>query len=77
MGLVQQLHLGVALDGAGQHPAAWRVSAVQPTALFTAAHYLAHAKLAEAASLDFVTLDDSLGLQPAVKTSSAVGSTRC
>jgi hypothetical protein len=50
MGLVQQLHLGVALDGAGQHPAAWRVSEVQPTALFTAAHYLTHAKLAEAAS---------------------------
>ncbi|WP_181771839.1 LLM class flavin-dependent oxidoreductase [Amycolatopsis pittospori] len=64
MGSAQQLHLGVALDGAGQHPAAWRVSAVRPAALFTAGHYLAHAKLAEAASLDFVTLDDTLGLQP-------------
>ncbi|MER6663426.1 LLM class flavin-dependent oxidoreductase [Amycolatopsis japonica] len=64
MGFAQQLHLGVALDGAGQHPAAWRVSDVRPSALFTAAHYLAHAKLAEAASLDFVTLDDTLALQP-------------
>ncbi len=64
MGSAQQLHLGVALDGAGQHPAAWRVSGVRPAALFTAAHYLAHAKLAEAASLDFVTLDDTLALQP-------------
>ncbi|MFI9451034.1 LLM class flavin-dependent oxidoreductase [Amycolatopsis sp. NPDC052450] len=63
MGSAQQLHLGVALDGAGQHPAAWRVSDVRPAALFTAAHYLAHAKLAEAASLDFVTLDDTLALQ--------------
>ncbi|MEC3976520.1 LLM class flavin-dependent oxidoreductase [Amycolatopsis sp. H20-H5] len=60
----QQLHLSAALDGAGHHPAAWRVSAVEPRALFTAAHYLQHAKLAAAASLDFVTLDDTLGLQP-------------
>jgi len=59
-----QLHLGVAIDGAGYHPAAWRVSAVEPAALFTSGHYLTYAKLAEAASLDFVTLDDSLALQP-------------
>ncbi|RSN56932.1 LLM class flavin-dependent oxidoreductase [Amycolatopsis sp. WAC 04182] len=64
MASAQQLHLGVALDGAGQHPAAWRVSDVHPAALFTAAHYLTHAKRAEAASLDFVTLDDTLALQP-------------
>ena len=59
-----QLHLGVAIDGAGYHPAAWRVSAVEPAALFTSGHYLKYAKLAESASLDFVTLDDSLALQP-------------
>ena len=59
-----QLHLGVAIDGAGHHPAAWRVSAAEPAALFTAGHYLKHVKLAEAASLDFVTLDDSFALQP-------------
>ncbi len=59
-----QLHLGVAIDAAGHHPAAWRVSAAEPAALFTAAHYLSQAKLAEAASLDFVTLDDTLALQP-------------
>jgi len=59
-----QLHLGVAIDAAGHHPAAWRVSAAEPAALFTAGHYLTQAKLAEAASLDFVTLDDTLALQP-------------
>jgi alkanesulfonate monooxygenase SsuD/methylene tetrahydromethanopterin reductase-like flavin-dependent oxidoreductase (luciferase family) len=58
-----ELQLGVAIDGAGYHPAAWRVSAVEPAALFTAGHYLKYAKQAEAASLDFVTLDDSLALQ--------------
>ncbi len=58
-----ELHLGVAIDGAGYHPAAWRVSAAEPAALFTSGHYLRYAKLAEAASLDFVTLDDSLALQ--------------
>ena len=59
-----QLHLGVAIDAAGHHPAAWRVSAAEPAALFTAGHYLAQARLAEAASLDFVTLDDTLAPQP-------------
>ncbi|WP_020668506.1 LLM class flavin-dependent oxidoreductase [Amycolatopsis nigrescens] len=59
-----QLHLGAALDGAGAHPAAWRVSDAEPRALFTAAHYLANARLAESAALDFVTLDDSLAPQP-------------
>ncbi|WP_158881452.1 LLM class flavin-dependent oxidoreductase [Amycolatopsis anabasis] len=59
-----QLHLGAALDGAGRHPAAWRVSSADPAALFTSAHYLAHARLAESALLDFVTLDDSLAIQP-------------
>jgi alkanesulfonate monooxygenase SsuD/methylene tetrahydromethanopterin reductase-like flavin-dependent oxidoreductase (luciferase family) len=58
------LHLGVAIDGVGYHPAAWRVSSVEPSALFTAAYYLEHARLAESASVDFVTLDDSLALQP-------------
>ncbi|MEV6641963.1 LLM class flavin-dependent oxidoreductase [Amycolatopsis sp. NPDC051371] len=58
-----ELHLGVAIDGAGFHPAAWRVSAAEPAALFTSGHYLRYAKLAEAASLDFVTLDDSRALQ--------------
>jgi hypothetical protein len=30
------LHLAVALDGAGWHPAAWRDPAATPAALFTA-----------------------------------------
>ncbi|SDY61478.1 Flavin-dependent oxidoreductase, luciferase family (includes alkanesulfonate monooxygenase SsuD and methylene tetrahydromethanopterin reductase) [Amycolatopsis xylanica] len=59
-----ELHFGAAIDGAGYHPAAWRASGVEPAALFTAAHYLTYARLAESAKLDFVTLDDSLGVQP-------------
>ncbi|MFD8498232.1 LLM class flavin-dependent oxidoreductase [Amycolatopsis sp. NPDC059657] len=59
-----ELHFGVAIDGAGYHPAAWRASGVEPAALFTSAHYLTYARLAEYAKLDFVTLDDSLGVQP-------------
>ena len=30
-------HLGIALDGAGWHPAAWRLDAARPAALFDAA----------------------------------------
>jgi hypothetical protein len=56
------LHLGVALDGMGYHPAAWRASGVEPSVLFTAAYYLKQARLAESAALDFVTLDASLAL---------------
>jgi alkanesulfonate monooxygenase SsuD/methylene tetrahydromethanopterin reductase-like flavin-dependent oxidoreductase (luciferase family) len=55
----RQLHLGVAIDHLGQHPAAWRQSPGQPGRVFTAEPYVAHTRLAESGLLDFVTLDDS------------------
>ncbi|WP_440087511.1 LLM class flavin-dependent oxidoreductase [Streptosporangium sp. LJ11] len=57
------LHLAVALDGAGWHPAAWRDPAASPKALFTAAYWAALAAEAEHGLLDFVTIEDSLALQ--------------
>ncbi|MFC3996642.1 LLM class flavin-dependent oxidoreductase [Nocardiopsis sediminis] len=57
------LHIGAAIDGAGAHPAAWRVAPARPADLFTAAHYADAAREAERGALDFVTLDDSLALQ--------------
>ncbi|MFC9291133.1 FMNH2-dependent monooxygenase, partial [Streptomyces sp. NPDC057052] len=33
------LHLAVALDGAGRHPAAWREPGARPHDLFTAGHW--------------------------------------
>ncbi|WP_214410835.1 LLM class flavin-dependent oxidoreductase [Sphaerisporangium fuscum] len=57
------LHLAVALDGAGWHPAAWRDPAAAPRALLTARYWAGLAAEAERGLLDFVTIEDSLGLQ--------------
>jgi alkanesulfonate monooxygenase SsuD/methylene tetrahydromethanopterin reductase-like flavin-dependent oxidoreductase (luciferase family) len=57
------LHLGVALDGAGWHPAAWRTDDAQPKDLFTAGYWLDLVRTAERGLIDFVTIEDSLGLQ--------------
>ncbi|MER6912687.1 LLM class flavin-dependent oxidoreductase [Streptomyces sp. NPDC000594] len=57
------LHLAVALDGAGWHPAAWREPGARPEALFTAGYWAGLVAEAERGLLDFVTFEDSLGLQ--------------
>ncbi|MFJ9696364.1 LLM class flavin-dependent oxidoreductase [Kitasatospora sp. NPDC101183] len=57
------LHLAVALDGAGWHPAAWRAEGARPGELFTAAYWADLAAEAERGLLDFVTVEDALGLQ--------------
>jgi alkanesulfonate monooxygenase SsuD/methylene tetrahydromethanopterin reductase-like flavin-dependent oxidoreductase (luciferase family) len=57
------LHLAAALDGAGWHPAAWRSPDARPEELFTAGYWADLVAEAERARLDFVTLEDSLGLQ--------------
>jgi len=57
------LHLAVALDGAGWHPAAWREADAQPQRLFTAGYWIELAQQAERGLLDFLTIEDGLGLQ--------------
>ena len=57
------LHLAVALDGAGWHPAAWREPAARPSELFTAPYWVDLAREAERGLVDFVTIEDSLALQ--------------
>jgi alkanesulfonate monooxygenase SsuD/methylene tetrahydromethanopterin reductase-like flavin-dependent oxidoreductase (luciferase family) len=57
------VHLGVALDGAGWHPAAWREEDAAPGSLFDPAYWVDLAARAEAALLDFLTIEDSLRLQ--------------
>jgi alkanesulfonate monooxygenase SsuD/methylene tetrahydromethanopterin reductase-like flavin-dependent oxidoreductase (luciferase family) len=57
------LHLAVALDGAGWHPAAWREPDADPAGLFGAPYWLALVRQAQRGLLDFVTIDDSLGIQ--------------
>lgn len=57
------LHLAVALDGAGWHPAAWREPGARPGELLTARYWADAVAEAEAGLLDFVTFEDSLALQ--------------
>jgi alkanesulfonate monooxygenase SsuD/methylene tetrahydromethanopterin reductase-like flavin-dependent oxidoreductase (luciferase family) len=57
------LHLAVALDGTGWHPAAWREPVARPRELFTAAYWADLIAEAERGLLDFVTIEDGLGPQ--------------
>ncbi|GGO32238.1 LLM class flavin-dependent oxidoreductase [Micromonospora parathelypteridis] len=57
------LHLAVALDGLGWHPAAWRLSHADATAPLTARYWNALAGEAEHGALDLLTIEDSLDLQ--------------
>ncbi|MFG2294373.1 LLM class flavin-dependent oxidoreductase [Streptomyces sp. NPDC048603] len=60
---MSELHLAVALDGAGRHPAAWREPGARPAELFTARYWADVVTEAEAGLLDFVTFEDGLALQ--------------
>jgi alkanesulfonate monooxygenase SsuD/methylene tetrahydromethanopterin reductase-like flavin-dependent oxidoreductase (luciferase family) len=59
------VHLAVALEGAGWHPAAWREPRARPDALFQAGYWADLIQEAERGLLDFVTIEDGLGLQSA------------
>ncbi len=60
------LHLAVALDGAGWHPAAWRESRARPDELTSAGYWADLVRTAEAGLLDLVTIEDALALQSTV-----------
>ncbi len=62
------LHLAVALDGAGWHPAAWREPGARPRDLLTAEYWTDVVTEAERGLLDFVTLEDGLALQSSHRT---------
>ncbi|MFD7258345.1 LLM class flavin-dependent oxidoreductase [Streptomyces sp. NPDC059874] len=57
------MHLAVALDGTGRHPASWREPGARPAELFTARYWADVVAEAEAGLLDFVTFEDGLALQ--------------
>ncbi|MFE9899913.1 LLM class flavin-dependent oxidoreductase [Streptomyces achromogenes] len=57
------LHLAVALDGTGWHPASWREPVARPRDLFTAGYWADQITEAERGLLDFVTIEDGLGPQ--------------
>ncbi len=57
----RHLHLAVALNDSGWHPAAWREPSARPSDLCRADYWVELARLAEQARLDFLTIEDSLG----------------
>ncbi|KTS05721.1 LLM class flavin-dependent oxidoreductase [Microbacterium testaceum] len=57
-----RIHLAVALDGAGWHPAAWREFTARPTELTTPAYWRDLARTADGAGLLFATIEDALSL---------------
>jgi alkanesulfonate monooxygenase SsuD/methylene tetrahydromethanopterin reductase-like flavin-dependent oxidoreductase (luciferase family) len=63
MSALPPLHLAVALDGTGWHPAAWREESARPTELLTPRYWIDLVVEAENGLLDFVTIEDSLALQ--------------
>jgi alkanesulfonate monooxygenase SsuD/methylene tetrahydromethanopterin reductase-like flavin-dependent oxidoreductase (luciferase family) len=66
------MHLAVALDGAGWHPAAWREPRARPAELFTARYWVDLIAEAERGLLDFVTIEDRFSVQSS-RTDQVVG----
>ena len=61
--MTRRTTIAVALDGAGWHPAAWRDASARPAELFTAGYWIDLARTAERAGIDFLTIEDALGVQ--------------
>jgi alkanesulfonate monooxygenase SsuD/methylene tetrahydromethanopterin reductase-like flavin-dependent oxidoreductase (luciferase family) len=57
------MHVAVALEGAGWHPAAWREPRARPAELFTARYWVDLIAEAERGLLDFVTIEDGFSVQ--------------
>ncbi len=57
------LHLAVALDGTGWHPASWREPGARPADLLTRGYWTDLVIAAERGLLDFVTIEDGPTLQ--------------
>jgi len=63
--MTARFHLGIALDGAGWHPAAWREPDARPDELLDLEYWVDLVSAAEAAGIDLVTFEDAFGLQSA------------
>lgn len=59
----EPIHLAVALDGTGWHPASWREPDARPAELLSPAYWTDLVTEAERGLLDFVTIEDGLTLQ--------------
>lgn len=60
--MTERVHLAVALDGAGWHPAAWREPSARPTELTSPGYWRHLVHAADDAGIVFATLEDALSL---------------
>lgn len=60
--MAERLHLAIALDGAGWHPAAWREASARPTELTSPRYWRDLVTRADAAGITFATIEDALSL---------------
>lgn len=68
--MTRPVHVGVALDGYGWHPQAWRQTLADEPSIASAMsgdYWVQMARLADAGLLDFLTIDDTLSPQPGRK----------
>lgn len=61
--MTRRTTIALALDGAGWHPAAWRDPSARPAELFSPGYWIELARTAERAGVDFLTIEDALGVQ--------------
>lgn len=57
--------IAVALEATGWHPASWRDPSARPAELFTPEYWTELVQLAERGGVDYVTIEDALGIQSA------------
>lgn len=55
--------IGIALEPAGWHPAAWRLQGIAPAELFSARYWSELLRDIDSSVVDFVTFEESIGLQ--------------
>jgi len=58
-----RFHLAVAFEGCGWHPAAWREPGARASEILSARYWVELVRQADAARLDFATIEDGLFLQ--------------
>lgn len=61
--MTEKVHIAVALDGAGWHPAAWREPTARPTELTTPGYWRDLVRAADDAGLVLATIEDALTLE--------------
>ncbi|MFT4259109.1 LLM class flavin-dependent oxidoreductase [Microbacterium sp.] len=61
--MTEKVHIAVALEGAGWHPAAWREDSARPRELTSPAYWRDLVRAADDAGIVFVTLEDALSLE--------------